>query len=155
AGYRGLANLYKRQGKPEEWKATLDEYLQQGEQDLQHARIRVDIAEELMAGKKWKEAQPYAEEAAQTGAAWAMLCANQCYEGLGEWDQAELWVRRTAERYPNNTFAWFFWCWRTRKGDARAARRMVENYIQRQGGQLSQDDTSHAGVFYTITGQKA
>lgn len=154
-GYRGLADLYKRQGKSDQWKATLDEYLQQGEQDLQHARVRVDIAEQLMADKKWREAKPYADEAAQTGAAWTMLCANKCYEGLGQWDEAEQWVRRTAERYPNNTFAWFFWCWRTGKGDARAARQMVEKYIQAQGGQLSPNDTSHIGVFYTITGQRA
>ena len=68
----------------------------------------------------WAKAQPYAEAAAQTWAGWAMQCAVRCYEGMKDWERAELWVRRLSERYPDSSLrAWLNFCKRTGHGDHR------------------------------------
>src|SRR5262249_14938423 len=74
-----------------------------------------------MARKEWQKAQPYAVAAAETGAEWAMRCATKCFEGMEEWNKAELWVRRTAERYQNAGQEWYVWCVRTRRGNLHGA----------------------------------
>jgi tetratricopeptide (TPR) repeat protein len=154
-GYKNLANIAKAQGKLDVWKATLDEFLKTAEYDLNAARIQVDIARYLMSKKEWKEAQPYADAAAKTGAAWAMLCANSCCEGLGEWDKAEAWIQAVSERYPENSFDWFYWCMRVGKGDRAAAQKFVEERIREIGARVSRADLSRFAVFYTLTRQKA
>src|SRR4051812_8195012 len=82
-----------------------------------------------MSDRKWEKAQPYAEAAAETWAAWAMQCAVRCYEGLKDWERAELWVRRLSERYPTNSVGkWLDFCKRTGHGDVRLAQALVDQY---------------------------
>jgi tetratricopeptide (TPR) repeat protein len=88
--YDRLSNLYKKQGKRELWRATLDEYLQEHESfGLEHARIQVRIADDLMAHREPEQALPYAVAAAETYAAWALLCAHRCYDALEDWENAK------------------------------------------------------------------
>src|SRR5262249_53433951 len=75
---------------------------------------------------QWAKAQPYAEAAAQTWAAWAIECAMRCYEGMEDWPRAELWIRRLSERYPGRSLrAWLEFCKRTGHGDIEAAKALV------------------------------
>ena len=53
-----------------------------------------------MSRKEWDKAMVYAEDAAESWANWAMVCAARCAEGAERWEQAETWYQRNAERYP-------------------------------------------------------
>lgn len=105
--YVYLANHYRREGNLEQWKATLESFLETPQTGLEHAQVRVQIAEYYMKDQKWKEAEPYALEAAESYAAWAMWTAVKCYEGQGDLKSAEVWVRRIAQRYQPEAYeAW-------------------------------------------------
>jgi tetratricopeptide (TPR) repeat protein len=110
AGYRKLAEIYKGKQDLQQWKAVLDEFLATPSYGLEHARVRVDIARHFMQSKQWEVALPYAEAAAQTYAEWAMLCAFECHEALGQLEQAQLWFGRVAQRYPGHTERYAAWC---------------------------------------------
>ena len=75
AAYELLAANFKAVGDRKRWKETLDDFLDKVEDHgLDHARIRVQIANDFMEHQQWAEARPYAEAAAETWAGWAMLC---------------------------------------------------------------------------------
>ena len=135
AAYQALASCYEARGDSDRWKATLDEYLGKTEDaGLDHARVRVQIANDYMSRGQFAEAKPYAEAAAQTWAGWAMLCAANCAEGLGDLDEAELWIRRNTERYPNISWSdWYLFCKRTDHGDVEAARAWTAAYLTAVG----------------------
>jgi tetratricopeptide (TPR) repeat protein len=83
--YEALADCHKAQGRMDLWKQTWDTFLEkEADHGLEHAQVRVAIANDYMQRQQWKEAKPYAEKAAATGAAWAMLCASRCATGLAE-----------------------------------------------------------------------
>ena len=99
--YQALAANYKSQGKIDRWRETLEKFLSNVEDlGLDHARIRVEIADHYMGLKQWDKAKPYAEAAAQTWAGWAMECAGRCAEGEKEWERAESWYSRIASVIP-------------------------------------------------------
>jgi hypothetical protein len=102
--------------------------------------------------KQWDKALPYAEAAAQTWAGWAMLCASECNEGMGNWEQAELWARRTSERYPESWSQWFLFCKRTGHGDLKAAQEHAEQYLQTYGLEEGGDFLA-ANFFYLLVGE--
>ncbi len=126
--YERLAKNYREQGNTAQWLATLDQYLAAGEDHgLEHAKIRVEVADYYMSKGQWDKAQPYAEAAAETWAGWAMQCAVRCYEGMKDWERAELWARRLSERYPDSSLrAWLNFCKRTGHGDLASAQALVE-----------------------------
>ena len=97
--YQALADVHAARGHLDRWQATLDAYLKQEDIGLDHARVRVEIANALMARGDYKAALPYAEAAAETWAQWAMRCAADCTEALGDCDRSEMWILRIAERY--------------------------------------------------------
>jgi tetratricopeptide (TPR) repeat protein len=133
--YKLLAANYKAQGDLDHWRSTLKEFLETTEDSgLEHARVQVDLANDLMARKKWAEARPYAEAAAETWAGWAMQCAGRCAEGMEDWEAAETWYRRNTERYPAYSWNdWYAFCMRTGHGDLAAAREGVNAYIAKTG----------------------
>ncbi|APW60563.1 hypothetical protein [Paludisphaera borealis] len=103
--YQWLAGCYHAEGDEVRWKSTLDEFLTKTEDaGLDHARVRVQLANAFIAKEQWAEAKAYAEAAAQTWAGWSMLCAAKANEGLHDWDRAEYWYTQAAERYPSS--AW-------------------------------------------------
>jgi tetratricopeptide (TPR) repeat protein len=129
--YRAFAEMYRAQGKVDEWKKTLERYLAEGDDPgLDSALIQVELANHLMDLKRWNEAKPYAETAAQTGAGWAMNCVQRCYEGLEDWQNAERWAAQSSDRYPDQEWqTWFLFCKRTGKGDVASALAVVDQYI--------------------------
>jgi predicted Zn-dependent protease len=152
--YEELADSYKDQGDMEGWRKTLEEYLEKGEDPgLDHANIRVQIARYYMGQKRWKEAAPYAEAAAATWAGWAMECAVECYEALGEWEKGETWVQRLSERYPNASWTrWYCYCRRTGHGDIEAARQWTDAYVESVRGRPDLADPSWTGHYYWLSG---
>ncbi len=152
--YERLASCYEARGDRERWKATLDDYLANTEDSgLQHAKVRVQLANYLMTRERWADAKKYAEPAAETWAGWAMICASRCNEGLEDWERAELWIRRTAERYPtSNWAAWYLFCKRTGHGDVEAARAMAEEYLTAVEGRPDLAGPHQLGFFQWATG---
>jgi Tfp pilus assembly protein PilF len=129
--YEQLAYVYKTQGMMDRWKSTLDDYLQNVEDlGLDHAQVRVGMAEYFMAKGEWSKARPYAEDAAETWAEWAMLCAGRCAEGEKDWDRAEEWFIRSAQRYTDSSWLrWYLFCNRTGHGNIEEARAFADQYI--------------------------
>lgn len=119
--YQALAESYKKEGRLDLWEATLKDFLKEEDFGLEHAQCQVLLSRHYIESKEWKKALPYAEAAAETGAAWAMLNLMVCYEGLGEWDKAEEMARATTLRYAGQEVIWFRYCVRTCRGDLPAA----------------------------------
>ncbi|HWE37970.1 MAG TPA: hypothetical protein VG406_15475 [Isosphaeraceae bacterium] len=152
--YQALAACYEAKGDIDRWKATLDEYLTKTEDaGLDHARVRVQIANDYMSRGQFAEAKPYAEAAAQTWAGWAMTCAAHCAEGSGDLDQAELWTQRTTERYPTTSWTnWYSFCKRTGHGDLKAARAWTDAYVASVAGRPDLADPETVGYYYWSVG---
>ena len=116
------------------------------------------MANKLMSEGRFEEAKPYADAAAATWAAFGMVCASQCYEGLKDWAQAEQWSRLTSERYSRRNWAyWYTWCKRTGHGDVKAARAVAEAHLAEVAGSPEPEDLNRIGFFYWSIGspQKA
>ena len=157
AAYELLAANYKAMGDRHRWKETLDEFLDKVEDHgLDHARVRVQIANDFMENGKFAEAKPYAEAAAETWAEWAMLCASRCCEELKDWDAAELWIRRATERYPRSRWSdWYRFCKRTGHGEVEAAHAWAEAYLEAARGRPDLADPRTAAYFYWSVGARA
>lgn len=138
-----LAEIHKELGNDDRWLATLEAFLDQPDYGLGHASVQVQIAEYYMRQRKWKQALPYADAAAQTWAYWAMDCASRCYEAIGDWELSEAWISNAVSRYPDSGLAWYFWCRRTNHGDVASARArakvLVEDLNSRQPAALQKD----------------
>ena len=149
-----LARCRLAAGDEAGWLKTLDEFLRQDETGLSHARVRVEISQHFMSQGKFDRAEPYARDAAGSGAGWAMLNAAECYEGLGRWDEAERWVRREAEGY-DRPMAWYLWCVRTGHGDVRAAEAVAAEYVRRTAQAADPIAATDRGMFYLVQGRAA
>ncbi len=147
--YVKLAECYKARGDADRWKSTLDEYLAKTESaGLEHAEVQVQIANDLMDRGRFAEAKPYAETAAETWANWAMQCAARCNEGLKDWERAELWTRRTTERYPDTSWPlWYLFCKRTGRGDLAAATDFAREFVATAADRPELVAPTSAGLF--------
>ena len=119
--YDRLAKNYKERGDLGHWRSTLEEFLAKTEDHgLSHAGANVQLADHFMELKRWELARPFAEAAAQSGAGWAMVCAEHCAEGREDWQEAEGYARGITQRYPEGSWGkWFLFCKRTGHGDLR------------------------------------
>jgi hypothetical protein len=136
-----LADLYLARGDEDRWRATLEEAIGGRAEGLEHAGVQVKLAMHYAGKKEFATARRYAEPAAETWAAWAMLCASVCAEGDGDYKTAELWVRRTSERYAEDSRqAWYYWCLRTGRGDLGKARAVVEDHLKAVGTPKTERD---------------
>jgi len=135
AAYEKLAECYEAEGDREGWLKTLESYLE-GTEDagLSHAQVRVKIANYYVSQGLPEKAKPYADEAARTWAAWAMLCAADVDELVGDWEGAEAWNANAAERYPNLWHSWYRYCRRTGRGDLESARALARAVVRRPEG---------------------
>jgi tetratricopeptide (TPR) repeat protein len=149
---RQLAKLYKKQGQEELWLKTMEAILDQPDLGLEHAQIGVELARHFMKRRDFERAKPYAAEAAESWAGWAMDCARECYEGLNDWENAELWVRRISERYENSYSDWFFWCVRNGKGDAESALRLMAEKTN-NFARLNEDERFFLALHYLLAGR--
>jgi tetratricopeptide (TPR) repeat protein len=155
--YQELAACYEARGDRDRAKATIGGYLNNTESGgrQQHAQVQAEIANKLMKEGRWQEAKPYAESAADTGAAFGMECASACAEGLKEWDQAELWMKRISERYPKNGWPrWYIFCKRTGHGDLASARALADAHLQEIAGQPETREITKIGFFYWSAGSQ-
>jgi tetratricopeptide (TPR) repeat protein len=152
--YALLARNEKDRGNLELWKTTLDEYLERGENSgLDHARVQVELARHFMNKRQWSEGLPYAEEAAKTWAGWAMSCAGECNEAMGDYQRAEFWFRNNSERYANVYLAWLNFCGRTYYGDPQAAAQFALRYVNAAQDNLSDASKALAVVLFDLAGQ--
>ena len=152
--YQSLAACYQARGDIDRWKAALDDFLTKTEDaGLEHARVQVQLANYYIGQKRWAEAKKYADPAAETWAGWAMMCASRVDEGLKDWEDAELWIRRTSERYPNSSWPdWYLFCKRTGHGDVEAARAFVEEYVAAVEGRPDLANPEAIAYFYWSAG---
>lgn len=148
--YAALASAWEKQKDEKKWQETWDRFLEEEDYGLTHAKARVKVAEHFMQQKRWKEALPYAEAAADTGAAWAMRCAADCLSGLKRHAEAEELMQAVAQRYDAATL-WYFWCRRTGQGDLVAARKEVRAALM--AGQILLDDPEPL-AFLVLEGEK-
>jgi tetratricopeptide (TPR) repeat protein len=151
-----LAANYKAQGKVDRWLETLENFLNNVEDlGLDHAKVRVEIADHYMGLKQWDKAKPYAEAAAQTWAGWAMECAGRCAEAEKDWERAESWYSRDTERYPDSAWAvWYLFCKRTNQGNLAAAREFAERYVTTHADRPQVLNPEYAGCFYWLDGRQ-
>ncbi len=152
--YVKLADCYKACGDADHWKSTLDEYLVKTEAGgLEHAEVQVQLANHLMDRGRFAEAKPYAETAAETWANWAMQCASRCNEGLKDWERAELWIRRTTERYPDTSWPlWYLFCKRSGRGDLAAATDFAREFLAAAADRPDLVAPTSAGLFFWSIG---
>ena len=129
--YKALANIYLRDGQREQWEQTLRESLKLPSGGLEQSQVHNQLARYHMERGEWQKAVADADAAAQSGAAWAMLTAGRCHEMLGEWKQAEDFMRETSENYEDSAFEWMLWCYRTGHGDASSADECAESGSRR------------------------
>lgn len=152
SGYEMLANLHKRRGDDEKWVETLNEYLNDGEAyGLEKAQVGVVVAQHYMERKEYRKALLYAEMAAETRASWAMVAAARVHTALGNWKEAEAWVREEAEHY-GNIQNWFEWCASNGRGDIDAAREAALRHAARLARQRSSSAQIAAAGIYLMVG---
>lgn len=134
---------------------TLRRALKEEDDALRHAEIRVSIAKRYMSRNDYERAKPDADEAAKTGAAWAMIAAAYREEGLGNFDRAEEWMKAVSHRYDNQPEVWYFWCLRTGRGDAVSAKKFLVDAIANRGDQLGVADLLYHSILLEGVGKEA
>ncbi len=86
----------------------------------------------------------YADEAAQTGASWALKSPPNATRCSKNGDQSEQLVHMNAERYPSEQLDWYFWCRRTGHGDEAGAQKLAEQRLPQLA--TSNDANSHQAL---------
>ena len=153
-GTRLLAEVYWNKKDYDKWKDALDESLKHEDLGLAHAKVRVDIAKFLLEHDRLDEALSYADDAASTGAAWAMLCAADVHEAAGDLDGAEQLMQATARRYPEDRYKWFFWCRKTGHGDEDEARKLAMDEAEALSSSTMPGDFDLLGDIYVMLDKK-
>jgi hypothetical protein len=150
-GYEKLAEIYDRRGNLEQWLATMNRYLDAGEDTgLGRAQIARTIAYRLLSVNRLEEAVDYAERSAESWSAWGLQTAATANERLDRWNRANMWMRQRAERYPNYAPDWYLWCRRTGQGDVAAARQAAQAYFKELGEQLAIQTLLQRGMFQML-----
>jgi tetratricopeptide (TPR) repeat protein len=149
-GFESLAYTYLQQDDEASWLKTMKQGLAVPDYALDHASINQQIARHYMAKKDFHTAKPYADAAAESYSSFGLLTAAECEEGLGNWQAAEEWVRRNAERY-NHPFEWLKWCVRTGHGDRAGAIALGRAKLGDSGGDREQ--IGDAAAFLLLAGE--
>jgi tetratricopeptide (TPR) repeat protein len=130
--FMDLANAYLHIKDETNWLATMQQALvQTDDSGLQHAEINMRIAQHLDYRGDYAAAVPYADTAAESGAAGMMEVAAQCHSAVGEYVTANQLYQANADRY-SPTPNWFFWCRVTGHGDEVDARKTADAYFARE-----------------------
>jgi tetratricopeptide (TPR) repeat protein len=151
--YRVLASVYRATKDHARWKETLDKAIELPTSGLERARVQNDIAVDSLDRFDFQEATTYADAAAETGAAWAMLTAARCHEMLGEWKKSEQLVRTVSENYEGSRFDWMYWCHRTGRGDVRQAEELARKECEGWGTTLFTEQHRRIACYYLTTGE--
>lgn len=141
SGYETLANLYWVQSRKDLWLATLKDFLAKTESiALEHAQVQVQIADYYMGQRRYREAIPFADAAAETGAGWGSLCAAAAHTGVGDFDHAEQLYAEVYQHYGDTPYEWYGWCVRTGHGHRDDAGKALRDYFEKRGNNLSNED---------------
>jgi hypothetical protein len=130
ASWTKLAEVKKLTGDTDGWLEASQEALKHPVLGLEHAEVQSAIARHFLDVNEAERALPFADDAAKTGAAWAMLLAAEVHERRGDMEEAEQYQRYTAQRYEDNAPIWFMWCLRTGEGDLESAREYAERHLR-------------------------
>jgi HEAT repeat protein/tetratricopeptide (TPR) repeat protein len=131
--FNALAGIYKERKQDDKWLATMEAFLKLPSLGLDHARAQVTIANHYKNKGELEKAVKYAEEAAQSGASFALQTASICNEAVKNFEKAEMYMRAISERYPEEGDKWFLWCQRWRKGDLKTAAELAEKSMVQRG----------------------
>jgi tetratricopeptide (TPR) repeat protein len=126
--YRSLASYYLVLGDKENWQKTLEQSLKLPSLGLSQAQVHNILAHGFMKKGEWVQARPHAIAAASSYSAWGLRTASRLAEGMEDWLTAEEFARAESERYETGVEIWYFWCFRTGRGDMQAARELAEAY---------------------------
>lgn len=152
--YLELANIYLQQDDLVRWKATLDDFIAtQPSPGLQHAQVRNLIARTLMERRRWQEALPYAEEAANSGAGWALSTAGNVHEALQHWEEAEDYYRYCSQRYVDAGADLYYFCRRTGQGDLESARAEAMKFAERAKEAADANHLWHLALLAVLEGE--
>jgi len=110
-----LADLYWKKGEHDHWLATMKKAMSHVAPGLALSLIHFDISEKLQELKRYDEALPFAEQAAQAGSARGFLTLARCFENLGRLDEAEEYYRSNSQRYNNGGYYWLLFCLRNNR----------------------------------------
>ncbi|MDZ4780272.1 MAG: hypothetical protein SGJ19_08475 [Planctomycetia bacterium] len=149
--HRSLAAMYRKRGDKDRWLATLEAYLDKPDYGLGHAQVRVQIADAYAYDREWDKAVPYANEAAETWAGWALSSAGCTHEALEDFETAEQWFANLSERYRSSALEWYFFCRRTGSGRLDEAMEMAESASVERGTL----DNADLGTFLVLQDQPA
>jgi tetratricopeptide (TPR) repeat protein len=135
ANYRSLAGLYKLQGNDQQWLETLDLFLKTPSIGLEHARVQCEIVAYYAERRQWDKALPYADEAAQSGARWALTWARNVNEFNQNFETAEQLYVLGVKRYREHPIDWYLFCQRNGCGQLDLAKHAafpdgVENLVE-------------------------
>ncbi len=148
-----LAAVYMKQGKMDQWRKILDDFIANGpDSGLDHAHAQVDIANYLMSKQKWDEAWPYAQAAAETWAGWAIECAESCAEARGDWETAEGYCQALSQRYPNRWWKWYLFCKTTGRGNATSAHAFTVELLKSIGDRTDLAAPEDRAYFHWASG---
>jgi tetratricopeptide (TPR) repeat protein len=155
-GYEELAGTFRDEGKEDQWLATLRDYLDHGQDfGLQDAYVQVQIAHYYMGRHDYQSALPYADDAANTAAAWAMECAAEVHTELGDFSAAENLITDETQHYSESPFRWVAWCICTGHGNRSAAEQAMDAYFADREGKPSDEDLIQYGDVQWCEGKSA
>ena len=152
-GYEMFADLLFKEKQYDKWKQVLLASLDQEDFALSHARTRVKLARFHLKRQELDQAVVYADEAASTGAAWAMLCAADCHEALGHWEEAETLMESTSRRYSDQQMDWYFWCRRTGRGRVEEAKSLALRRVQALAARSTPYDATRIATYFMLSGE--
>ncbi|MCA9005164.1 MAG: hypothetical protein KDA70_07795 [Planctomycetaceae bacterium] len=153
--YTFLANLYYDRGETEKWKPTIEKALALPSYGLEIPRIHYQLANYHMQKGEWEEAKPHAVQAAASYSGWGLSCAASCYEGLGDLEQSEAFVKACSRRYESSVTDWYFWCVRNNTGDLESARRLAEQHLLANTENSNLTQRMQLGVYQIIQGSNS
>jgi hypothetical protein len=149
-----LSDLYESQGDGDRWLTVWGEYFEKApEIGLEHAHTANIIAAKLMERRQWQKAWPYAERAANSGAAWALSTAGGCAEALQKWGAAEEQFSRKTQSYSGSPMDWYFFCRRTGFGNAVEARQVCMQFIDQYNPVKPNYWPTYFAVYYALDRQ--
>lgn len=149
--FESLADTFLKSNDETGWLKLMQRGLAAVDYDLDHAHLNAEIADHYINKKEFSTAKPYADAAVECGASWAFRTAARCEEGLENWDAAEQYIRRDAERF-NAPFAWLKWCEISGHGDRAAAIAYGQAAIASPRGDLTPERGAERSGFLLLIG---
>ena len=152
--YLKLADAYLNKNDEERWLATLDEYFEKvPNAGLEHAQTANLIAEHFMRQRRWQQARPYAEKAAESGSEWGLDAAASCAEALQDWTTAEDDFSTASQRYAKPGKDWYWFCRRTGFGNLLQSQQLIEQALAQYDPKQQGDQAFYFSAYLSFDRQ--